>query len=113
MKRCFDYRVIKRALGYNPPITREIIYLEDDGNIWSFECVDKVYRIHASMTTKKGRLAIESAKSAFKWFFDNTNERRVIAKILKTNRPACVIARACMRFTHADQNHHFYEVANV
>jgi len=110
IERTFDYRIIKKILNHDPLISSDIIYLLDDGNLWSLHKDGDYLRIHANMVTKKGKQAIESAKAAFKWIFNNTDTKKIVARIPKENRKACVIARQCMNFIRGDDHHHHYEV---
>lgn len=114
MNRCTDYRLIKRVLGIYPVISEEVIYLQDQGeNIWTIENISGCFRVHANMKTLRGRHAIKSAEKAFYWFFANTGEKLLTARIERDNRKACVIARACMNFVGADEKFHYYEVEDV
>lgn len=67
-------------------------------------------RIHANMVDKKGKEAIESIKEAFQWIFNNTNTKKIVARIPKENRKACFFARQSMNFIRRDGNRHNYEV---
>ena len=110
MNRTFDYRIIKKIINHDPVISNKIIYLLDDGNLWILHKDDNYLRIHANMVNKRGKEAIESIKSAFKWVFNNTDIKKVVARIPKENRKACFFARQCMNFIKKDDNRHHYEV---
>ena len=109
INRTFDYRIVKRILNHDPWISNKVIYLLDDGNLWSLHKDGDYLRIHANMVNKKGKDVIESAKAAFKWIFNNTDTQKIVARIPKENRKACFIARQCMNFISDDDRRH-YEV---
>jgi hypothetical protein len=112
IERTTDYRIVKNITGCDPLISNEVIYLLDDGNLWSFHKDEDALRIHANMTNKKGKEVIESARRAFDWVFDNTPYKKIVARIPKENKPACFIANQCMNFINKDARYH-YEVTHV
>lgn len=121
IERTSDYRRVSRLTKWWPVITNKIIYLietdgERDYGVWSFhEHMDKDVMIHADMTKScRGRKAVESAKNAFKWIFENTLFQTIHAKISTTTnmeRGACLVAKwSGMKFVCFDNNKRHYEV---
>ena len=113
IERTFDYRKVKKILGINPLISNEIIYLlESNIGLWIFHKYLNGLMVHADMTPEcRGKRAVESAKNAFKWVFQNTNTKIIYAGIPKKNKPACHSAVGSgMNFTHEDENKRYYEV---
>jgi len=110
MIRTFDYRIVKKILNHDPLISSKIIYLLDDGNLWSLHKDGDYLRIHANMVNKKGKEAIKSIKSAFKWIFYNTDTKKIVARIPKENRAACFFASQSMNFISNDDDRRHYEV---
>jgi len=113
--RCVDYRIIKRFLDNHHLITNKVIYLlECDPvpiGLWSFHQDEDGLRIHANMGIDcRGRKAIDSAKRAFEWVFQNTDYPVVYARIEKQEPCARFIARQCMTFLYADDERHHYEI---
>lgn len=90
-------------------MSTKIIYLLDDGNLWTFHEDEDGVRIHANMVDMFGKQAVSSAKRAFEWIFTHTDYSVIYARIPIDNRPACFIARQCMTFIKKDERHH-YEV---
>ncbi len=117
ISRTFDYRRVKRLVSWPPIISREIIYLIEENNgddigLWSFHKHLVGVMIHADMTLKcRGKRAVESAVNAFKWIFDNTDNKIIYAKISVKKPAASYIALASgMKFTHKNNEDRFYEV---
>ncbi len=111
--RCFDYRLIKRLADWPPVISQTIIYLVDDGvGLWTFHRYRDGLLIHADMSDEcRGARAIESAKAAFAWIFDNTGTNKIYARIPAENKPACYMARwSGMTFIATEDNRRCYEV---
>lgn len=111
--RTFDYRKVCKLAPWKPIISREIIYLiEDDIGLWSFNKYLDGVLIHADMTRNcRGRRAVESAKSAFKWIFNNTDHEKIYAKIHVDKKAAsCIAISSGMEFMHENDEHRFYEV---
>lgn len=101
IERTLDYRRVKKIVEWPLTISREIIYLIDvkdgkDLGVWSFfKNVDgsNSYVIHADLGAMvRGRKAIESAKAAFKWIFDNTKIDFIIASVEKHRKDVCYMA---------------------
>ena len=115
ISRCSDYRLIKKIVPWNPVISSKIIYLtEDNIGLWTFHKHIDGVKIHADMGIKcRGRKAVQSAKSAFKWIFENTSFKKIYAEIPKENKPACRIAAwSGMDFTGVNNNRRCYEVVS-
>lgn len=113
INRCFDYRLIKKLVPWQPIISNKIIYLtEDNVGIWSFHKYRDGVKIHADMGVKcRGKKAIESAKSAFQWIFKNTEFKKIYAEIPIQNKPACHVAvYSGMQFINENNNRRCYEV---
>lgn len=85
----------------------------DGDNLWTLHDVDDDLMIHANMNTKKGKFAIESAKSCFNWIFENTDYKKIVAHVPKENRKACIIASLCMNLVKVDHRHHYEVRRNV
>lgn len=98
IERCMDYRRVKKLVEWPLVISSEIIYLIDrvedmDRGLWSFEPEGEGMKIHADLQPGcRGRKAIESAKEAFKWIFENTKAAFIYAGIPANNRAACYVA---------------------
>ena len=112
--RTFDYRRLKRLVNWPPIISRESIYLIEENNgdyigLWSFHKHLVGVMIHADMTLKcRGKRAAESAVNAFKWIFENTDNKIIYAKISVEKREASYIAIASgMKFTHHNNEDRF------
>ena len=121
IERTWDYRRVSRITKWWPVISSKTIYLiETDGQrdygVWSFrEHFDESVMIHADMTKAcRGRKAVESAKNAFKWVFENTEVKTIHAQIstsTKLKKAACLIAKwSGMEFTHFENNERYYQV---
>lgn len=114
IERTFDYRQIKRHVWWQPVISREVIYLVDDGfGLWALhEHLDGLM-IHVEMAVHcRGKSAVEKGRQALKWVFDNTDVKTIYARIPAENRPACHNAvYAGMIFTHEKDDERFYEIA--
>ena len=110
IERTFDYRIVNRFASWKVRISSDYFYLIEKSfnevlGLWSLEPHKDGLRIHADMGPKcRGKNAIESAKRAFKWVFENTEFKNIYAGIPKENRPACRVASfAGMRFTGNDK----------
>jgi len=113
IERTKDYRIVKKIASWNPIISSEIIYLLDnDINLWTFHEYLDGMMIHANMSIKcRGKLAVESAKRAFKWIFENTTTEIIYAGIPDDRKKVCYMAvRFGMEFTHKNENKRYYEV---
>jgi len=59
----------------------------------------------------RGKKAIESAKDAFRWIFNNTKKDIIYAIIPKKNRAACLVASMSgMKFINYQDNDRLFEV---
>jgi len=117
IERTFDYRRVRRLAGWPLVISAKVIYLiETDGKhdlgLWTLHKYKYGYRIHADMGPKcRGRKAVESAKAAFKWIYNNTVKKYIYAGIPVDNKAAHRIAtHAGMRFTGENKNERFFEM---
>jgi len=119
IKRTQDYRIVNRLKGnWRVVVSSEFFYLVETNakgealGLWSLHRHRDGVMIHADMGPKcRGRKAIDSAKSAFKWIFRNTNFRKIYAGIPKENKPAQRVASlAGMRFTGCDKNLRNFEL---
>ena len=111
--RTFDYRRVKNIVEWPVVVSKDIIYLsDDDKGIWTVHDYKDGVMIHADMTLKcRGKRAVESAKNAFKWIFENTENKIIYAKISIEKPAASYIAIASgMKFTHNNNEDRFYEV---
>lgn len=111
IERTHDYRIVKKILKTSPLISSKVIYLlENKMNLWSFYSYKDGLKIHANMDEScRGRKAVESAKKAFRWIFENTGFDRIYAKISMTRMDACrVAAWSGMRFMECDNGHRVY-----
>ena len=98
IQRTFDYRIVNRLASWKVRVSREFIYLiEKSGNeilgLWSLEKWKDGVRIHVDMGENcRGRKAIDSAKRAFGWVFDNLPVNMIYAGIPVEKKAACQIA---------------------
>jgi len=114
--REYDYRVINKFLQWDAVISDKYIYLNDDNKgIWTFNEFMDGLAIHADMSKEiSGKRAVESAKAAFKWIFDNTDTNIIHAAIPVENRPAAFMcAWSGMEFIRVEQNYRCYEVKKL
>jgi len=117
IERSFDYRRINRLVVWPLIISSRIIYLiESNGSgdigLWTFHNYEDGLMIHADMTLDcRGQRAVESAKNSFKWIFDNSEIKKIYARISVENRAASFIAISSgMKFFYCDKHFRFYEV---
>lgn len=91
---------------WEPP---DAIYLYEEGCLWPLTEDGDALRIHAAVLPGyRGANAVESIRRAFRWVFDHTDYERVVARIDRRNRHACLFARwAGMRFTGRDERDNF------
>lgn len=117
IERCLDYRRVKKFPGCSICVSDEVYYLMEtkdgvDLGVWSlFPWRDGV-SIHADLGPKcRGKDAKESAKSVFKWIFDNTFYKIIYAFIPNNTRPAQIMASiAGMEYMHTESNFRFYKI---
>ena len=113
IERCFDYRKIVRLVPWKPMISSQnaVYLLDDEVNVWAFERYLDGWMIHAQMSLNcRGRKAVESAKRAFKWIFDNTGLKNIYAGIPETNKPAFYVASwSGMEYSHTKDSKRFYK----
>jgi hypothetical protein len=117
IERTFDYRRILRLVPWSPVISRKFYYLIAKGKgkdlgLWSFQPDRDGLRIHADLGPEcRGKDAVESARAAFKWIFENTVNKIIYAGIPEENKPACLVAsRAGMKFIRNENGRRKYEV---
>lgn len=98
IERTFDYRRVKRLVDWPLTISSKVIYLIETGSIkgvdlgvWTFFEDSGGYEIHADMKIK-GKKAIESAKRAFDWIFNNTKAEFIKTEIPKDRQDVCQMA---------------------
>ena len=115
IERCLDYRRIKKFPEWNIWISSEVFYLMEiengeDLGVWIVHPSNHRILIHACMGEKcKGRKAVESAKNAFKWVFENTEISKIYAIISNTKRPAQFVASwAGMKYISKDSDNRAY-----
>ena len=117
IERTEDYRIVNRMVAFKVVISSKCFYLmEKKGKeilgIWSFEPYKDGLRIHADMGMKcRGKQAIESAKNAFNWVFNNTEFKSIFAGIPHENKPACRVASfSGMRYSGFNDYCKWYEL---
>ena len=113
MNRCTDYRVINKIAGMFVAPSSDYYYLIDEGKLWTFEPYRDGYRMHANMTNKRGKQAIDSAKKAMEWMFENARAGKIYASVPVENKCSRMLVRHCMNFVGKDSEYHYYEAANV
>lgn len=126
--RCYDYRRIKKFPDWRLCVSSKVYYLMEikdgvDLGVWALHPKDEDditnLTIHANLGEGcRGRDAIESAKNAFKWIFNNTEFKHIIADIPNDKRHAQFMARwsGMKPYGSSDKNRSysisFYDVIN-
>jgi len=101
IERSLNYRRIKKLIDWPLIVSSKIIYLIEsdksgDKGVWSFfknNDGSNGYMIHADMGKNcRGKRAIQSARIAFKWIFDNTGADFIKAEISRERIDVCSMA---------------------
>jgi len=115
IERTQDYRRIKRFPEWPLVVDSEIFYLMEtkdgkDMGVWAFHQWWDGLLIHASLGPEcRGRDAVNSAKEAFRWIFENTGYKKIYAEISNEKRPAQFVASwAGMDYIYSNQNKRYY-----
>ena len=117
IERCFDYRRIKKFPEWKVQVSREIYYLMEiqdgkDLGVWTLHEGFDGMLIHASLGEGcRGRDAVNSARNAFHWIFDNTFCTKIYACIPNDKRPAQLVAKwAGMAWQYNDEDKRYYKI---
>jgi len=117
IERSLNYRRIKKLINWPLIVSTKIIYLIQSENgidqgLWSFEPEQNGVKIHATMGVDcRGKKAIQSAKKAFKWVFDNTGAEFIFASISRERKDVCYMAHfAGMKSLGAKDNMRIFKL---
>ncbi len=117
IERTFDFRRVNRLTVKPPIISNELLFLvENVGNqdigLWTLHHFENGFMIHADLGIQcRGLRAIQSARRAFQWIFENSRCKFIYALIPKNNRPACQIAvKSGMEFIKELPKGRFFKV---
>ena len=112
VKRCFDYRLIKKIGGKNPVISSAIIYLIDGGYLWYLMPFKDGVLLHRTDNHPcKGKAGKRSGQAVFNWVFENTDYSVIYGQIHKDNKPARYIAaHAGMHRSFIENDYIYYEI---
>ncbi len=98
-------------------MTSEIFYLMEikngeDLGVWVIHPWRDGLMIHVRMGENcRGRKAVDSAKSAFKWLFENTEFKIIYAAIPSKTRTAQFVASwSGMKYILTEDNHRLYRI---
>lgn len=114
IERTFDYRIVKKMVGWNVTVSQEVFYLiYDQIGLFTLHKHQDGLMIHADMSDKcRGTRAIKGIKEVFHWIGENTGVENIYAEIPEDNKASWYMACVCgMEFTHLLNNFRCYKIA--